>query len=105
MELTVEVHLTNGDEFQHVQRFSDDTVQFSSEYPQFLDYLKVALGKIIPGAKATRSVPPLVLINPTAFYNVDHVARVGWSWVVANEIEAEIQEKELGFLAALKRNI
>lgn len=105
MELTVEVLLTNGDEFQHVQRFPDDTVQFSSEYLQFLDYLKVVLGKIVPGTKATRSVPPLVLINPTAFYNVDHVARVGWSWIVANEIEAEIQEKELGFLAALKRNI
>lgn len=105
MDLTVEVHLTNGQRLQHVQRFPDNPVQFSSEYLQFLDYLKVVLGKIVPGAKATRSVPPLVLTNPTAFYNVDHVARVGWSWVAAKEVEAEIQEKELGFLAALKRKV
>lgn len=105
MDLTVEVHLTNGDTLQHMQRFPDGLVQFSSEYLQFLDYLKVVLGRIVPGAKATRSVPPLVLVNPTAFYNVDRVAYVGWSWAVAEEVETEIQKKELGFLAALKRNI
>jgi len=105
MDLTIQVHLTNEQIFQHVQRFPDTPDQFSSEYLQFLDYLKVVLGKNVAGAKATRSLPPLVLVNPTAFYNVDHVARVGWSWIVANETEAEIQEKELGFLAALKRNI
>ena len=105
MDLNVEVHLTNGQRFQHVQRFPDNPTQFGSEYPQFLDYLKAVLGRIAPGAKAARSVPPLVLVNPTAFYNVDHVARVGWSQAVAEEIEAEVQEKEFGFLAALRRNV
>jgi hypothetical protein len=105
MDLAVEVHLTNGQKFQHVQSFPDNSDQFGSEYPQFLDYLKAVLGRIVPGTKAARSVPPLVLLNPTAFYNVDHVVRVGWSEAVAEEIQAEIEHRELGFLATLRRNI
>jgi hypothetical protein len=105
MDLPVEVQLTNGLTFQHVQTFPDDAVQFGSEYTQFLDYLKIVLGKTGQGTKTTRSIPPLVLINPTAFYNVEHVARVGWSRAIPTETEAKIQKQELGFLAALKRNV
>ena len=105
MNLTLEVRLTNGQTFEHLQRFPDDPGQFSSEYTEFLDYLKVILGQIVPGAKAISRQYPLVLVNPTAFYNVDHVARVGWSWAEApEEVEAEIRQREHGFLAALGRN-
>ena len=105
MDLNVQVHLTNGQTFQHVQRFPDNSDRLGSEYPQFLDYLKAVLGRIVPGTEAARGVPPLVLLNPTAFYNVDHVARVGWAEAVAEEMQAEIEHKELGFLATLRRNI
>jgi hypothetical protein len=64
MELTIKVRLVNGRQFEHMQRFPDDPVDFGSVYPEFLNYLKAVLGKNVAVAKADRSVPPLVLANP-----------------------------------------